>query len=132
LFAKWTSDAAPVVDTPVVNTPAAIATGSNASLGVAISFSAKASVLTKAHKTALKKSVKASGKNATYVVTGSAGMLPGATKTQVRKLANLRANVIKSYLVKLGVNKANLSIKIKITNQGIVPKTKTLAKYLVS
>ena len=142
LFAKWTSDAAPVVDTPVVNTPAvntpavntpaAIATGSNASLGIAINFSAKARVLTKAHKAALKRSVKASGKNATYVVTGTAGMLPGTTKAQVRKLANLRANVIKAYLVKLGVNKANISIKIKITNQGIVPKTKTLAKYLVS
>jgi hypothetical protein len=76
--------------------------------------------------------VKTSGADATYVVTGTAGMLPGVTRAHVTKLAVLRANVVKAYLVKLGVNKSNISIEIKITNQGIIPKTKILASYLTS
>ena len=132
LFAKWTADAVPTTDSnPAASAPAAV-TKTAKSVSNTIRFSTSTKVLTKSHKAKLKKSVKASGVGATYVVTGTAGMLPGATKAQVRKLAKLRANVIKAYLVKLGVNKANISIELKITNQGIVPKTKTLAKYLVS
>jgi TctA family transporter len=89
-------------------------------------------VLTKKHKAKLKKSVSASGTSATYVVTGTAGFLPGVTEAQVKKLATVRANTVKAYLVKLGVNRANITIKIKTTNQGIIPKTKTLASYLTS
>lgn len=95
-------------------------------------FSRGSSTLTKAHEGILKKSVETSGIEATYVVTGTAGLLPGVTDAQVKVLANLRANLIKDYLTKLGVNKANISIEIKITNQGIIPKTKTLANYLTS
>jgi outer membrane protein OmpA-like peptidoglycan-associated protein len=112
--------------------PAVVATKSTANLGKSIRFLTSSKVLTTAHKNTLKKSVKASGKDATYVVTGTAGFLPGVTEVQVKKLATVRANTVKAYLVKLGVNKANITIKIKTTNQGIVPKTKTLAKYLVS
>ena len=115
---------------PSTSTPTAVATKSTANLGKSIRFSTSSKVLTAAHKNTLKKSVKTSGKDATYVVTGTAGFLPGVTEAQVKKLANVRANTVKAYLVKLGVNKANITIKINTTNQGIVPKTKTLARYL--
>jgi hypothetical protein len=59
-------------------------------------------------------------------------MLPGVTQSQVNRLAELRANVIKAYLVKLGVDNSNISIKIEITNQGIVPMTKISGEHLVS
>jgi len=123
---------APVTVEPSTNAPAVVATKSTANLGKSIRFSTSSKVLTKSHKKALKKSVKASGKDATYVVTGTAGFLPGVTEAQVKKLAKVRANTVKAYLVKLGVNKANITIKIKTTNQGIIPKTKTLARYLTS
>ena len=131
-FASWTADALPeTVSSPAVSRPAA---GINTAKSVtkSIQFSISKKVLTKPHMEKLKKSVKVSGIDATYVVTGSAGMQPGVTKAQVEKLAKLRADVVKVYLVKLGVNKSSISIKIKITNQGIVPKTKTLARYLTS
>jgi uncharacterized repeat protein (TIGR02543 family) len=132
LFAKWTlTPSTPTVSTPAVSIPAAV-TKSVKSVSKSMAFSAKARVLTKAHKAALKRSVKASGKNATYVVTGTAGMLPGVTKAQVKKLAKVRANVVKAYLVKLGVKKSNITIKIKTTKKGIIPKTKTLARYLTA
>jgi YVTN family beta-propeller protein len=97
-----------------------------------IRFSRGSSTLTNTHIGILKQSVETSGIDATYVVTGTAGLLPGVTDAQVKVLANLRANLIRDYLIKLGVNKANISIEIKITNQGIIPKTKTLANYLTS
>ena len=97
-----------------------------------IHFATSSKVLTKQHKAAIKKIVKTSGKEATFTITGVAGRLPGVTTDQVKKLAKLRAKVVKNYLIKLGVNKANIKIKIKITNQGIVPKSKILAKYLAS
>lgn len=125
LFAKWTAEA------PTVSTPAAV-TKTAKNVSNSIRFTTSTKVLTKTHMAKLKKSVKASGTDATYVITGTAGMLPGVTKAQVTKLAKLRANIVKAYLVKLGINKSNISIEIKITNQGIVPKTKTLGNYLVS
>jgi uncharacterized repeat protein (TIGR02543 family) len=127
LFAKWTL----TPSTPAVSTPAAV-TKSVKSVSKSMAFSTNSKVLTKAHKAALKRSVKASGKDATYVVTGTAGFLPGVTEAQVKRLAKVRANTVKAYLVRLGVKRSNITIKIKTTNQGIVPKTKTLAKYLVS
>jgi uncharacterized repeat protein (TIGR02543 family) len=132
LFAKWTSNTAPTESSPSASSSAAVATKSTANLGKSIRFSTSSKVLTSTHKNSLKKSVTASGKDATYVVTGTAGFLPGVTEAQVKKLAKVRANIVKAYLVKLGVNKANISIKIKTTNQGIVPKTKTLASFLTS
>lgn len=147
LFATWTSEAAPVpVSDPEVSTPVPVPDStpadplvSNAAPAIktakkaskSIQFSAGSRVLTKAHKSALKKSIKKSGLEATYVVTGTAGMLPGVTNEQVKRLAKLRANAIKAYLVKRGVNESNISIKIKITNQRTVPQTKILAKYSV-
>ena len=128
LFAKWTSEAA-TAPTSKATAPT-IKTAKKASKS--IQFSAGSRVLTKAHKSALKESIKKSGLEATYVVTGTAGMLPGVTNEQVKRLAKLRANAIKAYLVKRGVKESNISIKIKIANQRTVPQTKILTKYLVS
>jgi outer membrane protein OmpA-like peptidoglycan-associated protein len=105
---------------------------SKSSIDNTIRFSTSSRVLTLAIKNTIKKSVKISGKNATYVVTGVAGFLPGVTELQVKKLALLRANIVKGYLVKLGVNKTQISVVINTTNRGIVPKTKIMAKYLTS
>jgi uncharacterized repeat protein (TIGR02543 family) len=121
LFAKWT-----------LNASSAVVAKSPATFGKTIQFSTSSKALTKAHKAALKKSVTTSGKDATYVVTGTAGLLPGVTAAQAKTLAKARANAVKAYLVKLGVNKANITVKTKVTNQGIAPKTKTLASYLTS
>ena len=115
---------------PSINAPVAAVTKPASNLDKSIRFSTSSTVLTQAHKNALRKSVKASGIDATYVVTGTAGFLPGVTEAQVKKLARMRATIVRTYLVKLGVNKANISITIKTTNQGIVPKTKTLARFL--
>lgn len=117
LYAKWTSNST----TPATN---------NAKKS--IKFSTSSLVLTKANKAALKKLVKSSGKDASYVVTGTAGRLPGVTEAHVKNLAKLRANVVKTYLVKLGVKKSNIKVKAKVVNQGIVPKTKILTRYLDS
>jgi uncharacterized repeat protein (TIGR02543 family) len=118
LYAKWTSN--PTTTTPVAKTAKQ-----------SVKFSTGSLVLTKANKAALKKLVKSSDKDASYVVTGTAGRLPGVTEAQVKNLAKLRANVVKTYLVKLGVKKSNIKIKTKIVNQGIVPKTKVLTRNLV-
>jgi uncharacterized repeat protein (TIGR02543 family) len=125
LFAKWTLN-----EDPAGSTPASAKSAEN--LSNSIRFLAGSTVLTKANKAALKRSVQTSGKKATFVVIGAAGSFAGATDAQVKRLAKLRGNVVRAYLVKLGVNKSNISIKIKITNQGIAPKTKILASYLTS
>jgi outer membrane protein OmpA-like peptidoglycan-associated protein len=116
---------------PSINSSAAAVAKPASNLGKAIRFSTSSKVLTQAHKNALKKSFKASGKDATYVVTGNAGFLPGVTEAQVKKLARVRANIVRDYLVKLGVNRANITIKITTTNRGIVPKTKALARFMI-
>ncbi len=116
LHAKWTATST----TPVANNPKETVT-----------FSSGYRVLTKANKLALKKLVNSFGKDASYVVTGTAGRLSSATEAQVKNLAKLRANIVKAYLVKLGVKKSNITINTKITNQGIVPKTSVLTRYLV-
>ena len=97
-----------------------------------IEFSTSSTVLTNTHKIALKKLVKSHGKNAIFTIIGTAGRLPGASDAQVKNLAKSRANVVKAYLVKLGVKKANIKVNAKVVNQGIVPKTKILTRYLDS
>jgi outer membrane protein OmpA-like peptidoglycan-associated protein len=128
--APTTPPATTPTSVPSINSSAAAVTKSASNLDKSIRFSTSSKVLTQAHKNALKKSFKASGKDATYVVTGNAGFLPGVTEAQVKKLARVRANIVRDYLVKLGVNRANITIKITTTNRGIVPKTKTLARFL--
>jgi hypothetical protein len=76
--------------------------------------------------------VSKSGKKATFVIIGAAGKLPGISDSAVKALATKRGETAKAYLVKLGASKSNITIQVKITNQGIVPKTKILANYLTS
>jgi outer membrane protein OmpA-like peptidoglycan-associated protein len=101
-----------------------------ASLTKLVKFETSSTILTPSQKSILKKIVAKSGKKATFTITGTAGKLPGVTDSKVKALAKKRAQIVQAYLVKLGVKKSHITIKVKITNQGIVPKTKILAKYL--
>jgi hypothetical protein len=96
----------------------------NETVTSSFSFPTGSSVLTKAHKASLKKVVTTAGEDATFLVTVEAGRLPGVSDKAVQLLAKKRGQVIKAYLVKLGVNKSNVTTKVKITRLGIVPKTK--------
>jgi hypothetical protein len=93
-------------------------------------FPAGASSLTKDGKAAIKKIVSKSGKDAKYTVTGVATKVAGVSDSRVTGLAKARAEKVKAYLITLGVKKSNISIKVKIVESGIAPKTAILAKYL--
>ena len=99
---------------------------------VSIKLATGSSALTKSHKASLRKLVTKAGKESKYQITGTAGRLPGVTDSKVRALAKARAEIVKGYLIKLGVKKSNIKIKTKIYNQGITPKTKILARYLLN
>jgi hypothetical protein len=102
-----------------------IATASeNESGRVASRFAFGSPLLTKAQKAAIEKAVTTFGTDATFIVTAEAGKLPLVSDRWVQLLANKRGQVFKSYLVKLGVNESSVTIKVKITRLGIVPKTK--------
>jgi hypothetical protein len=98
-------------------------------LTISFSFSAGSSVLTKSQKVKIKKIVANSGTDATFRVTGAAGKLPGVSDGAAQLLAKKRGQVVKAYLVKLGVKKSNITIKVKITRFGILPRTKLLSSY---
>jgi len=121
-----------VTPAPTVVTSAPTAVTSKATSIKLPIFYTSSSELTVSQKTALKSLVSKSGKKATFVITGSGGKLPGVSDPAVKALAKKRGEIAKAYLVKLGVSKSKITIQVKITNQGIVPKTKILAKYLVS
>jgi hypothetical protein len=102
-----------------------IATASeNETTSISATFPLGTSLLTNAQKTVIKKAVTTAGTDATFLVTGVAGKLPGVSDSAVQLLAKNRAQVVESYLVKLGVSKASVTIKVKITRLGIVPKTR--------
>ena len=92
-------------------------------------FTTGSSVLTKAQKAALKKWVATSGTDAPYLVVGTAGELPGVSQSQVRGLAKKRGQVVKAYLIELGVNPANITTKITVSKYGTVPKFKMVQTY---
>ena len=96
-----------------------------------IQFVSGATILSKAAKAGIKKSVKKAGTNANYVITGSAGAMAGVPNDFVKALAKKRAGVVKAYLVKLGVKKSHIKIKVKIVKSGITPKTKILIRYSI-
>ena len=96
----------------------------------AAKFTSGSSVLTKSGKKAIKKIVNKAGKDAEYIVTGIASKSTGVPNSNVKALAKARAAKVKAYLIKLGVKKSNITVKIKIVDSGVIPKTKTLAKYL--
>jgi uncharacterized repeat protein (TIGR02543 family) len=93
-------------------------------------FSAGASSLSKSGKTAVQKIVKNSGADATYTIIGEAGKSNGVPARFVKALAMARAEKVKAYLIKLGVKKSNISIKLNIVKHGKTPKTKILANKL--
>ncbi len=95
-------------------------------------FEISSSVLTKALKTKIWWMVAKSGKKGNFTITATAGKIPGATDSQVKALAKKRGQMVAAYLVKLGVPKSNITIKVKITNRGIVSKTKIIARHLAS
>lgn len=87
-------------------------------------FQAGSASLTKSGKTSIKKIVKKSGVDAIYTITGVAGKSFGLPNRFVKAFAKLRAEAVKAYLVKLGVNKSKIKIEVKITESNVVPKTK--------
>jgi hypothetical protein len=74
--------------------------------------------------------VKNSGADATYTIIGEAGKSNGVPARFVKALAMARAEKVKAYLIKLGVKKSNISIKLNIVKHGKTPKTKILANKL--
>jgi outer membrane protein OmpA-like peptidoglycan-associated protein len=93
-------------------------------------FPAGASSLTKDGKAAIKKIVNKSGKDATFTITGVAAKVTGVPDSRAKALAKARAEKVKAYLIKLGGTKSNISIKIKIVESEVIPKTMIIAKYL--
>ncbi len=95
----------------------------NGNGGISATFPFGSSVLTKAQKAAIKKAFASSGSDATFIVTGTAGKLPGVSNSRVKALAKARAKAIKAYLVSLGVSKTSITIKVKMTEIGVRPKS---------
>jgi len=93
-------------------------------------FSAGSSVVTQTSKTVIKKMVSKAGKDAKFTITGVATKSTGVPDSLVKGLAKARAEKVSAYLIKLGVKKSNITIKVKIVASGITPKTDILAKYL--
>lgn len=107
-----------------------VATASvNETVATSFSFSVGSSVLNKSQKVKIKKVVATSGTDATFRVTGAAGKLPGVSDGAAQLLAKKRGQVVKAYLVKLGVKKSNITVKVKITRFGILPRTKLVSSY---
>jgi outer membrane protein OmpA-like peptidoglycan-associated protein len=128
-----TSNAAVVSVTAATSAPATTTAGSTLNTKTAkagaIAFSAGTSAVSSATKKKIKATVKKAGKSAKFTITGSAGQLPGISDKAVKALAKKRANVLKAYLVKLGVPKSSITIKTKVVKQGKKPKASVLALY---
>jgi uncharacterized repeat protein (TIGR02543 family) len=116
LFAVW--ELIPVVKTPAVTKPVV-------KKAVTLpKFPTGTSVLSGEGLTALKNTVKNSGSTAIYTITGVAGKLPGVPIAHVKALAKVRAEKMQATLIKLGVKKANIKIKIEITELRVIPRMK--------
>lgn len=129
--------AAPSSSTPSSSTPSSSTPTSSATVastgqtfkGKPIEFSLGTSTITSDAKKNLKDSVAAAGKSAKYTITGTAGKKSGVSDKAVKALAKKRANILKAYLVKLGVSKSSITIKTKVVKQGKKPKASVLALY---
>jgi len=93
------------------------------------SFSSGSSSISKSGKMAVQKIVTTSGANATYIVIGAASKSPGVPTRLVKALALARAEKVKAYLIKLGVKKSRITIKIDIVKSGSTPKTQIVTKF---
>jgi hypothetical protein len=72
--------------------------------------------------------VEKSGLQAKYTVNASASMVRGLPRSYVSRLASARAAKIRLYLIKLGVNPANITTKLMINKIGQTPTTKITVK----
>ena len=100
-----------------------IASASENDGGISATFAAGSSVLSDDQKAAIKKALASSGSDATFIVTGTAGKLPGVSDSKVKRLAKARAKAIKAYLVSLGISKTSVTTQTKITEIGETPKS---------
>jgi len=100
-----------------------IATASENDGSISATFPLGSSVLTKAQKAAIKKALASSGTDVSFIVTGTAGKLPGVSDSRVQALAKARAKAIKDYLVSLGVSKTSVTTQAKMTEIGEAPKS---------
>jgi len=82
--------------------------------------------LTPAMKSDLKASVKKSGVTAKFQIQAQAGKLPGISEKFVQALATKRAEAIKAYLLKLGVDANSITTSVKVISQGKSPVTKVV------
>jgi len=131
LYALWRYNQTPNPNPSTSSTPTPTTKPSNAgnttqkvTTSYVPKFQAGSASLTKSGKTTIKKLVKKSGVEATYTITGVASKSFGVPNRFVKALAKLRAEAVKAYLVKLGVKKSKIKIKVKITTSNVIPKTK--------
>ena len=95
----------------------------NGNGSISATFPLGSSVLSDAQKAAIKKTVASSGSDVSFIVTGTAGKLPGISDRWVQRLAKKRAQAIKAYIVSLGVSKENVTTQTKTTEIGVIPKS---------
>ena len=100
-----------------------VATASENNGGISATFAPGSSVLSDAQKAAIKKALASSGSDASFIVTGTAGKLPGVSDSKVERLAKARAKAIKAYLVTLGVSKTSITTQVKIAEIGETPRS---------
>ena len=100
-----------------------IASASENDGGISATFAPGSSVLSDDQKAAIKKALASSGSDVSFIVTGTAGKLPGVSDSKVQRLAKARAKAIKAYLVSLGVSKTSITTQVKIAEIGETPKS---------
>jgi hypothetical protein len=100
-----------------------VASASENDGGISATFAFGSSVLSDDQKAAIKKALASSGSDVSFIVTGTAGKLPGVSDSRVQRLAKARAKAIKAYLVSLGVSKASITTQVKIAEIGETPKS---------
>ena len=105
----------------LVASPVAAASENNG--GISATFPLGSSMLTKDQKAAIKKALASGGSDVSFIVTGTAGKLPGVSDSRVQRLVNARAKAIKAYLVTLGVSKTRITTHVKMTEIGQSPKS---------
>lgn len=94
-----------------------------------VNFTKTESILSSAMKNKLKKAVRGHIEDATIVVTGVVGRIDGTSRNDATKLGKNRAHAIRSYLVKLGVKRSQISIKTKIVGPQVQPMSTVVIKY---
>ena len=123
LYAKWAKNDSPPPITPTTKPTTKPTPTTKPKTSFVPKLTPGSSSLNTAGKAAIQKIVKNSGADATYTITGQAGKSSGVPTRFVRALAIARAEKVKAQLVKLGVKKSKIKIKIKITESRVAPQT---------